>query len=531
MSKIKLLNNQGDEVTIEHSNTSSKQGNSIVNIKDVTKQVDTIADLKALDGSHKLVYVTGYHTKGDGAFGSHFFEWDATSTEVDNGGTIIALTSVATGRYKLKYSGSVNVKWFGAKGDGVTDDTKAIQKTIGGYSNKNTIYIPSGDYLITSTINTGTYKNIIGEDQNNTTLLFNSLDSFLFEFDAFTNIKNLKLKNITGTGEKTAIASYTPTTSSGMNNSILDTIIIEDFYYGIGSDQGLTRAMIYNSIFKKVKVYNAHKGLLIGAGSNANTFINCEFWNNYIPIHLNNNTTVNFIECTFENSGLLDFLIEVSYNINFETCYFEPAKGGRYDDSSGKFTNCHSTKFATNNTIFLSAINNSICSIIDFIDYDYGNTSTNTQSYFYIDASSYVYAVNINKRPTSSGVEKHKPLDVDGHIIHMAANGDSIVTKFGNGLMIIDINTKIYTKTLIMTGSGTSYSNVYTLPISFMDENFIAQASIFANAAYKNALVCNPKITCQPISPNQVGITAMRDNCTNYIDGYFFTIRCVGRWK
>ena len=40
MSSIKLLNNQGDEVTIEHSDTSSKQGNSVINIKDVTKQVD-----------------------------------------------------------------------------------------------------------------------------------------------------------------------------------------------------------------------------------------------------------------------------------------------------------------------------------------------------------------------------------------------------------------------------------------------------------------------------------------------------------
>jgi len=109
MSKIKLLNNQGDVVTIEHSDTLSKQGNSVVNIKDVTKQVDTIADLKALDGSHKLVYVTGYHNKGDGAFGSYFFEWDATSTEADNGGTIIKLDSITTGRYKLKYDGAVNV--------------------------------------------------------------------------------------------------------------------------------------------------------------------------------------------------------------------------------------------------------------------------------------------------------------------------------------------------------------------------------------------------------------------------------------
>ena len=40
MSKIKLFNNQGDEVTIEHSDTVSAQENLVINIKDVAKQVD-----------------------------------------------------------------------------------------------------------------------------------------------------------------------------------------------------------------------------------------------------------------------------------------------------------------------------------------------------------------------------------------------------------------------------------------------------------------------------------------------------------
>lgn len=44
----------------------------------------------------------------------------------------------------------VNVKQFGAKGDGVTDDTEAIQAAVS--SHPSTLYFPDGDYLISSTI-------------------------------------------------------------------------------------------------------------------------------------------------------------------------------------------------------------------------------------------------------------------------------------------------------------------------------------------------------------------------------------------
>jgi len=81
------------------------------------KSVDTLADLKALTSTPPTVWVSGYHTKSDGAFGSNIFEWDATSTEDDNGGTIIKLDNVDTGRYKLKFNGAVNVKWFGVEDD------------------------------------------------------------------------------------------------------------------------------------------------------------------------------------------------------------------------------------------------------------------------------------------------------------------------------------------------------------------------------------------------------------------------------
>ena len=47
---------------------------------------------------------------------------------------------------------SVSVLDFGAVGDGVTDDTAAIQAAINQTGNKASVYFPSGDYLITSTL-------------------------------------------------------------------------------------------------------------------------------------------------------------------------------------------------------------------------------------------------------------------------------------------------------------------------------------------------------------------------------------------
>lgn len=114
--------------------------------------VATIADLKALtppSSGSPLVYVRSYSTDGDG--GDGHFRWDATSTATDNGGTIIAPNAGGTGRWKRQFSGVVNVRWFGAVGDGVTDDTAAIQAAIN--LGAGQVFIPpssnSTNYIIT----------------------------------------------------------------------------------------------------------------------------------------------------------------------------------------------------------------------------------------------------------------------------------------------------------------------------------------------------------------------------------------------
>lgn len=119
--------------------------------------VATIAALKAIGlsglSNNNLYYVRGYYQNGDG--GQGFFRLTTVSPGADNGGTIIH--SNTTGYYYVRDTKNqpYSVRWFGALGDGVTDDTTAITNCItacvavslanGGYS----VLFPPGVYAVT----------------------------------------------------------------------------------------------------------------------------------------------------------------------------------------------------------------------------------------------------------------------------------------------------------------------------------------------------------------------------------------------
>jgi hypothetical protein len=92
--------------------------------------VDSIATLKNTEqppaSGSKEVLVEGYATPADG--GGGIFIWVANSTSADDGGTIIQSTvsGAPPGRWQRMHDGRLNVKWFGAKGDGSTNDAAAI---------------------------------------------------------------------------------------------------------------------------------------------------------------------------------------------------------------------------------------------------------------------------------------------------------------------------------------------------------------------------------------------------------------------
>lgn len=131
----------------------------------------SIAALRLSSGlQEEHVFVSGYASQNDG--GGGFFYWDAQSTAADNGGTVIQATGVATGRWiRVITSNCLSVKYFGATGDGSTDDRAAIQATIDNAlrSKIANVFMPDGRYLTNGPIHLGygsgyVTVNLIGAD-------------------------------------------------------------------------------------------------------------------------------------------------------------------------------------------------------------------------------------------------------------------------------------------------------------------------------------------------------------------------------
>lgn len=111
----------------------------------------------------EIAALTGYYEADDG--GGTIVNWDKDSTEDDDGGMIFKVDGVSTGRWKRPDVGEINVKWFGARGDGVDrlgseSDVKVFDKVLDWIASNTikTIYIPAGTYMLQHTIKRITHK-------------------------------------------------------------------------------------------------------------------------------------------------------------------------------------------------------------------------------------------------------------------------------------------------------------------------------------------------------------------------------------
>lgn len=99
--------------------------------------VETIAELEVLPGQADTIAVVG-----DSARGGSFKYVDSLSGTNDHG-------TIFNG-WVRHYGGNIDVRWYGATGDGSTNDTQAMQYALD--SDSQGIYIAQGTYRISSTL-------------------------------------------------------------------------------------------------------------------------------------------------------------------------------------------------------------------------------------------------------------------------------------------------------------------------------------------------------------------------------------------
>lgn len=121
-----------------------------INLEALTQKavwVDSVADMRELDAPQGITVATrGYYSPNDG--GNWFYVIRAKAAgDTDDGGSIIELENGNVA--ELITDGTVNVKQFGAKGDGVTNDVQAINSAfVFALNTCKRLVIPNGVYAV-----------------------------------------------------------------------------------------------------------------------------------------------------------------------------------------------------------------------------------------------------------------------------------------------------------------------------------------------------------------------------------------------
>ncbi len=206
----------------------------------------------------------------------------------DNGGTYTG-TKFTNGDgssgIERDYSGAFNVMWFGATGDGVTDDTTAIRNTFtaGESLNANgiSVYAPQGVYITSVTINVAFGMTFFGDGTQNTFIKYSGNASAIFAgYNTATRAPGLAIRNIgieTTSSSAVGLRILGPVGGVFENIHIVGKDSVDDTKTDIGVQIDVVTPMLsaFNNIFSNVEVSQSKTGFRCEQGATIQIFINC----------------------------------------------------------------------------------------------------------------------------------------------------------------------------------------------------------------------------------------------------------------
>ena len=234
----------------------------------------------------------------------------------------------------------LNVKNFGARGDGLTDDTAAISAAIAFCVAKNfTLFFPAGTYLC-GTISAAAGMKLVGADRDSTTIKLKSGTNAGLITSPSLAINDVLISNMTFDGNSAgntdgdvlAIKGYSPILTNLRIVNSAGTAVTTDF--DSSNVSGISRLKGFQGYFSNILINASQKHGWSHSGPNDSTF------ESIIIIDAGLKTTNTFIG--FWAKG-------ASGNGKFSNChhwneYFTtnvPSVGFQIDSSGNVFTNCH----------------------------------------------------------------------------------------------------------------------------------------------------------------------------------------------
>lgn len=227
----------------------------------------------------------------------------------------------------------VTPQMYGAKGDGKTDDTNAIQSAI---NSRKRVLIPVGTYIISKPINLIDGSIIEGSNgmyyadggENNAIIKANGVIDTVFSIPngvTCTNISNLNIS-----GNNVAKNGITHTEGDAYtHDNVLTNVRIEHC-----TNTGVYMTSAYKSIFKNVRVYECNVGFYISGkftglsyiAATTITMIQCYCDKCNASYKLNRVSYSTMLNCASDHTGYANYEIDVCFNLSMINCGCEGAK-------------------------------------------------------------------------------------------------------------------------------------------------------------------------------------------------------------
>lgn len=350
-------------------------GSEWITPSNVNYEVKNIEDLANVPEDIKICVVTDLLRGG-------IFVYDDNKKSINNKGTII-------NGWVRQYDSEANVQWFGAVGNGVKDDTEALQQAV---NSEPCLWFPKGIYYITNTIQLknsthlrGTQSSYIKMSEDKTMIKMGNLsiiETLMFEGQpdrmnqcavwidggsSQSEVNNCKVLgchfNLVG-GVAWKITNVTHAGNICSNNTFRSCVVGVNI--GLNGNGSVINSNVFDNCGTGVRATEASAEIV------GNTFTDCNYNVELVAGNASNTSKTIFSGCTMINSKIYSVYGNnpTSENFKFDNCVIS---GRVFLENCNKFRffNCDLTSSevifsSSNDNYFINCITDNIVVTNDY---------------------------------------------------------------------------------------------------------------------------------------------------------------------